>query len=306
MAREFVEWRDAVVASLAQRDDVVGVAGAGSTAATARADTFSDLDLFILVLPGAEDRYRHQIDWLPDADEVVLHLVEWHGGGKVLFGDGRMIEWGVGTPEAVSTWLADDAAVLLDHVNSGVAEAIASAQANPYPLNDMNRDDALATFVFAIHHGMGRVRRGEVVSGGEIIRSEAAAAMLRAARAGLAPTDPTLLDRLDIRRRVERAFPELAADLADALEGDPEGCARALVAVAQRHFAYGQTADGLPGNALDAVRPATAGRTEPATPTSADEIRWLLATARRQGDPPRRSPCCRPTRTPDESRERRA
>lgn len=234
MAHDFVAWRDAVVASLSSRDDVVGVAGLGSTAATARADEWSDLDMFILTSPGAEDNYRHRIDWLPHADEVVLHLVEWHGGGKVLFRDGRFMEWGVGTPDAVAGWLADDAVVLADR--GGVAEAIASARANPFPINDVTVDNALATFVFAIHHGMGRVRRGEVLSGGEIIRSEATSALLRAARAGLEPTDPALLDRLDIRRRVERAFPELAAAIAAAVAQDAEPAARSLLAVARDVF----------------------------------------------------------------------
>jgi len=257
MAHDFARWRDAVVASLATRDDVIGVGGLGSTAVTSRADEYSDLDVFILTTPGAEDRYRHQIDWLPDADEVVLHLVEWHGGGKVLFADGRMIEWGVGTPAAVSTWLAGEGVVLFDRrdpVFGGAAEALAAAQSNPYAVNDVTESDALATFVFAIHHGMGRVRRGELVSGGDIIRSEAVAAPLRAARAGLAAPepgvlDPSIIDPIDVRRRVERGFPELAADIAAAVAQHPEPAARALLEVADTHFA-----GRLPARAVAAVR----------------------------------------------------
>ncbi|MES1170750.1 MAG: hypothetical protein ABUL56_00120 [Actinomycetota bacterium] len=257
MTHDFARWRDAVVASLASRDDVVGVGGLGSTAVTSRADEYSDLDIFILTIPGAEDRYRHHIDWIPDADDVVLHLVEWHGGGKVLFADGRMIEWGVGTPAAVSTWLAGEGVVLFDRrdaVHGGAAEALAAAQANPYAVNDVNERNALATFVFAIHHGMGRVRRGEVVSGGDIIRSEAVAALLRAARAGLAAPepgalDPGILDPIDVRRRVERAYPVLANDIANAVAQHPEPAARALLEMAHSHFG-----GRLPATAVAAVR----------------------------------------------------
>ena len=267
MTHDFARWRDAVVASLASRDDVVGVGGLGSTAVTSRADEYSDLDIFILTIPGAEDRYRHHIDWIPDADDVVLHLVEWHGGGKVLFADGRMIEWGVGTPAAVSTWLAGEGVVLFDRrdsVHGSAAEALAAAQANPYAVNDVNERDALATFVFAIHHGMGRVRRGEVVSGGDIIRSEAVAALLRAARAGLASPepgaldpgildpgilDPSTLDPIDVRRRVERAYPVLANDIANAVAQHPEPAARALLEMAHSHFG-----GRLPATAVAAVR----------------------------------------------------
>ena len=244
---DFIAWRDAVVASLAERDDVVGAGGMGSTAATHRADEWSDLDIFILTVPGAEDRYRHSIDWLPGSDQAVLHLVEWHGGGKVLFRDGRFVEWGVGTPDAVAGWLADDAAVLVDR--GGAAEAIGSAQRNPYPVNDMGIDDALATFVIAIRHGMGRVRRGELVSGGDIIRSEAVAALLRAARAGLEPSNPAVLDRLDVRRRVERAFPQLAKAIAAAVAQEPERAAQELLSLAEAHFG-----DRVPTAAIATVR----------------------------------------------------
>jgi len=235
-----------VVASLSSRDDVVGVAGLGSTAVTSRADEYSDLDLFILTDPGAEDRYRHAIDWLPDADDVVLHLVEWHGGGKVLFRDGRFIEWGVGTPEAVATWLAGEGAVLFDRGQASAA--LSSAQRNPYPANDMSEADALATLLFLLHLGVARARRGEVVSAGEVIRSEAVAALLRAARTGLTPADATSLDPIDVRRRVERAFPELAAGIAEAVAQDPEPAARSLLALARTHFG-----DRVPAQAVAAI-----------------------------------------------------
>ncbi|MCR6711352.1 MAG: hypothetical protein NVV57_01085 [Demequina sp.] len=257
MTLDFVTWRDSVVASLAARDDVVGVAGLGSTAATERADEFSDLDLFIIVAPGVHDRYRHELDWLPNAEDAVLHLVEWHGGGKVLFRDGRFIEWGVGTPEEVGTWLAGEGVILFDR-DGDAAMALASAQANPYPVNVVSEADALATFLFAINQGMGRVRRGELVSGGDIIRSEAVAALLRAARSGLKPATPGALDPIDVRRRVERAFPALASAIAAAVARDPEPAARALLAAARDAFG-----ERLPVGAVEAVSARYGWRIEP-------------------------------------------
>jgi len=251
MTREFTKWRDSVVASLAAREDVVGVAGLGSTAATERADEFSDLDLFIIVAPGAHNRYRNELDWLPQSDDVVLHLVEWHGGGKVLFRDGRFIEWGVGTPQEVSTWLAGEGEVLFDR-SGEAATALANAQANPFPVNEATEEAALATFLFAINQGMGRLRRGEVVSGGEIIRSEAVAALLRAARAQLSQADASpasrVLDPIDVRRRVESAFPLLADGIATAVAQAPEPAAIALLALATEHFG-----DRLPMSAVAAI-----------------------------------------------------
>lgn len=248
MNDEFLRWRDAVVTALAAREDVLGVAGLGSTAATARADEWSDLDMFIMVSPGAEDRYRHHVDWLPVPDDVVAHLVEWHGGGKVLLRDGRFIEWGVGTPEAVSTWLAGEGTILFDRDGETATRALASAQRTPYPQGQQTEASALTNFVIALHHGMSRVRRGELVSGGEIIRSEAVAALLRAARAGLEPLDASALDALDVRRRVERAFPALASGITDAVAKDPESAAKALLSVALKHCG-----DRVPADAVAAV-----------------------------------------------------
>jgi len=60
---------------------VVGVVGMGSTADASRVDEWSVLDVAIVVVPGAEGRYRGQVDGMPEADRLVLVLEEHHGGG---------------------------------------------------------------------------------------------------------------------------------------------------------------------------------------------------------------------------------
>ena len=234
MTRAFTAWLDDAVERLSASAEVVGVVAMGSTADVSRADEWSDHDVAIVVRPGSESRFRDSIDWMPDADRVTLRTVEWHGGGKALMDDGRMVEWGVATVSSLARWLADDARVLLDR--GGVADAVSAAQSAPHPPNDVDLPRDLATLLFAVRSGVSRLRRGERLSGAEIVRSEAAGALLRAIRAGVASERRATLDRLDGRRRFEVAYPALAAEVARALDSDPETRARQLIAIAAREF----------------------------------------------------------------------
>ena len=60
-------WLEAALATLSARDDVVGVVGMGSTADASRVDEWSDHDVAIVVIQGAEGRYRGQVDWMPES-----------------------------------------------------------------------------------------------------------------------------------------------------------------------------------------------------------------------------------------------
>jgi hypothetical protein len=230
-------WLEATLATLSQRDDVVGVVGMGSTADASRVDEWSDHDVAIVVTPGAEERYRGTTDWMPQPEHVVLVLEEHHGGGKAVYDDGHFVEWGVATLDSLATWAAEDYTVFLDR--GGVTQVMEQVASTPFPSNapDATRDAAL--FLTALLHGVGRARRGENLSAGDIIRGDAVRALLRAARAR-SDTDLSVLDRLDGLRRVERAFPDLAAQIAAAIAEYPEPAARALLGIAERQLGVGE------------------------------------------------------------------
>jgi len=229
-------WLGASLTILAARDDVVGVVAMGSTADAARVDEWSDHDVAIIVVPGAEGRYVGQVDWMPESHRIVLTLEEHHGGGKAVYDDGHLVEWGVATVESIGTWAADDYKVLLDR--GGVADVMERVVSTPFPSNlpDATRDAAM--FLTALLHGVGRARRGESLSAGNIIRHDAVHALLRAARAQ-SHADVSALDRLDGLRRIERAFPDLTAQISAALAMEPEHAARTLLGIAERHLGVG-------------------------------------------------------------------
>ncbi len=80
--------------------------------------------------------------------------------------------------------------------------------------------------------GVGRARRGEVLSAGRSIRDEAVAYLLTALAATL-PGDRARLDTLDPRRRFDFVHPEIAARIESAIRLEPESAARGILDVAE-------------------------------------------------------------------------
>lgn len=243
-------WLDMLVASLSAREDVVGIVGMGSTADASRVDEWSDHDVAIITEPASTALFRDGLAWLPDTGDLVLSTVEHHGGGKAVYRDGHLVEWGVATLESLRSWAADDYRVLFDR--GGVAAVMAEIASRPFAANEADAQRDVAVFLFELLHGVGRWRRGERISGGNVIRNEATAALIRAARALLPSQDAATLDRLDGFRRVERAYPELAAQIAEAVAQSPEAAARRLLDIATEHLGIGTK--GLPPTAVSAVR----------------------------------------------------
>ncbi|MGX5680096.1 hypothetical protein [Schumannella luteola] len=240
---------DLLAATARERADIIGLAGMGSTADRARVDEWSDHDFALITLPGAEDGYRHDLSWLPASDAIALSIVEHHGGVKVVYDDGHVLEFGVTALAGLDSWSGNAYDVLVD--KGGVEEAFAALVARPLPTGP--RDDAadVGLVLTQVLIGMGRLRRGEVLSAGESIRSEALAHLLRALGRRL-PGDQSRLDTLDPRRRFELVHPELGARIAHALSGDLETGAQELLRIAEQQLAPGWAE--FPQRGLAAVR----------------------------------------------------
>lgn len=230
-------WTEAAVATLVERDDVVGVVGMGSTGATERVDEWSDHDVALAVAPGAQLRYQGAIDWMPESHRVVGVALEHHGGACAVYDDGHVVEWGVATVEGLSSWVADDYAVLLDR--GGVADAMAAAAARPFPSNEPSLARDTTLFLASLLKGVGRARRGEVLSARRTIAVESVDALVRAVKAG-SPSGAPGLDRLDGMRRLESGYSELSQRIETALQADVETAARDLLRIAGAHLGVGE------------------------------------------------------------------
>jgi len=217
----------------ASRADVVGLVGFGSTADRARADDGSDHDFAWLTVPGAEDRYRHDLSWLPGHSRIALSAVEWHGGVKVVYDDGHRLEFGIADLAGFSTWAGAPVDVIVG--DERVREA-AAAVGSHRPHGEVDPDAELVLFHTQLLSGIGRARRGERASAAGLIRGEAVDHLLRVVTALIPPHTPEShqrLDPLDPRRRFDAAYPILAEQIEAACQLDVLSSAGALLDLAQ-------------------------------------------------------------------------
>lgn len=227
----FDRFLELLIAEAKARHDVVGVVAFGSTADRQRADEWSDHDIAWVVQPGAEDRYRDDLRWLPTTEPVVISVIEHHGGGKVVDEGGHVVEFGVTTVDGLDGWFINRYEVLVDR--GGIREALerVASKIGPDGPADDAREIRLALAQLLI--GVGRYRRGEVLSAGQSIRSEAVAHLLVVLGHRL-PGGGVHLDSLDPRRRFELVNPAIGASIERALRLDPETCARELLELSER------------------------------------------------------------------------
>lgn len=225
-----------LVRRVAGDPDVLGVVLLGSAADTARADAWSDLDVWLVTVPGADERYRVDLGWLPGAERAVSVVRETAHGLVVLTDDARMVELAVSDLDGLATFRADAARVVHDRgpVTAAVA-AITVPAAEGVPGADAVAR-ALGMLPTHLLVGVGRARRGEVLSGGAFVRGHAVGDLLTALRAGIGPEQGGVLDPLDPLRRVERVAPERAAVLAEVQAHDVETAARLLLDAGEAWF----------------------------------------------------------------------
>ena len=230
----FEQYLDAVTNRLRDDPRVVGLVAMGSTAERDRVDEWSDHDLAIVTLPGHQDELRHERGWLPDADRLV-------------FDDGRVVEFGVATPEELAGWSVHHHDVLFDC--GGVAEAVARAVARSPRNADADLGATLAIVVAHTHIGAGKAARGELLAASSALRGDAVTALATAVT--IVSDADARADYLDPRRRLEQTHPEVARSLAEALRLDEQALARRLLEIAEQ--LVGDRAE-FPRAAVDAVR----------------------------------------------------
>lgn len=234
---------------LGGRDGVVGLVGMGSTAERDRVDEWSDHDLAVITADGSQPTFRSASAWLPDPERIALEVHEHHGGVKVVYDDGHVVEYGIAGLDELEGWSADAYEVLLDR--GGVAETMLAVAAKPAPIGpDLRRDLGLVLALALI--GVGRARRGERLSANALIRGDAVDALTRAIAATVAPLEGARPDSLDSARRFESAHPWIAERIDGLLASPTEDCARGLVDLAVETFGVGD--GGVDGRALRAVR----------------------------------------------------
>lgn len=230
--QRFFDYTDRLIEN-AQRDpNVLGLVLVGSTADTSRVDEWSDHDFFWVVKPGAGDTYRNELSWIPDIEQSVLHPQETAHGLKVVFEDGRVLEFAVFEDSELELAALNAYAVPVDKADLTArcaAIAAKSAVTRPY---DFSKEFEL--FLALILIGTGRARRGEVLIAGQFIRSYCAEKLLGLIRAAHAPVPGTesQQDNLNGFRRFELQYPSMARRIENACQKEVDAAALDLLNIA--------------------------------------------------------------------------
>lgn len=227
----YAAFTDRLLANLASDDDVLGVVLVGSSAGLGGGpDASSDHDFFVVARPGAQDRFRTDLRWLPDARDLVLQFRETAHGVKALYASGHLVELAAFDPDELALARINRYRVALDRadITARAAAVRAATDALPPPAPAHHAGQLLTNLIVAA----ARATRGERLSANHFVRVSALAHLVTLLR--LQRGDDPSRDNLDPLRRFERSFPALGDELDAALQQPIHACARALLAIARR------------------------------------------------------------------------
>lgn len=226
--QKFLAYRESLRDNLLQLPQVIGLIFVGSAADTSRVDKWSDHDFFVVTTPGSAEAMRQDLSWLPHFEHIVLAPRETAHGLKVVFTDGRVLEFAIFEDAELELAGANDFAVFIDKANiQSRMEAIAK-RSKPAEFDEVREFEL---FLCQLLIGVGRARRGEVLIAGQHMRSYALTNLLGLIRHWSKPKSGTghLEDNLNRFRRFEKQYPAQAERIEALLEQDPEECAKGML-----------------------------------------------------------------------------
>jgi hypothetical protein len=226
--QKFLAYRESLRDNLLQLPQVIGLVFVGSAADTSRVDKWSDHDFFVVTTPGSAEALRQDLSWLPHFEHIVLSPRETEHGLKVVFTDGRVLEFAIFEDAELELAGANDFAVFIDKANiQNRMDAIAKRSV-PGAFDEVREFEL---FLCQLLIGVGRARRGEVLIAGQHMRTYALTNLLGLIRHWAKPKTGTqhLEDNLNRFRRFEKQYPAEAAQVEALLEQDPEACAKGML-----------------------------------------------------------------------------
>jgi hypothetical protein len=146
--------------------EVLGLVLLGSSSGQPPApDDFSDHDLFVVTRPGAQERFRNDLGWLPNSAELVLSFRETAHGVRAVDRTGHVVEFAAFDPDELSLARVNRYSVPLDKAD--VRERMAKVQRETAAGTATPPDERwlVGQFLTELVVGAGRYARGERISG---------------------------------------------------------------------------------------------------------------------------------------------
>lgn len=240
--------------------DVLGLVLLGSSSGEPPGpDEFSDHDLFVVTRSGAQERFRNDLGWLPNAADLVLSFRETAHGVRALDRSGHVVEFAVFDLDELDLARVNRYSVPLDKAD--VRERVRRVQQTTAALQPPDPRWLAGQFLTELAVGAMRYGRGERTSAHLRVRAQAVQHLLGLARLRATADQRGRLDALDVSRRVESVLPEVARAIESAVRAPIPAAIRALLALGQR-LAPDLVPPGVP-----AVLESLIARAEAAAPT---------------------------------------
>jgi hypothetical protein len=228
--KTFLQFSDALRKSLETRSEVIGLVLVGSTAATNRVDEWSDHDFFVITKAGSAESMRQDLSWLPRHSEIAFSPRETEHGLKVIYQGGQVLEFAVFDDPELEVVSVNSYAVVLDRTNIKTRmDAIAARRKT----HAFNAEAEFELFLGQILIGVGRARRGELLSAGQFVDTFAMNHALGLIRSWSSSIDAsqTVEDDLNRFRRFEFQYAEIGTALQSLRLMDVESSAKELLKI---------------------------------------------------------------------------
>jgi lincosamide nucleotidyltransferase len=200
---------------------LLGLGSAGEE--TARMDAYSDLDFFVIVKPGQKASYLASLDWLAAVAPLAYFFQNTADGYKALFADGIFCECAIFEPDELASIPFASGRILWKDDAFDVCLCVP----RPSQPSQHTQEFLLGEALTNLYVGMGRVLRGEVLSGTRFIQGYAVDRVLELTRF-LEPARGATADLFASERRYEQRFPQTAHHLPDFLQGYRKNAESAL------------------------------------------------------------------------------
>ena len=229
-----LERLDAIGRSLSQEAAARALIGLGSSGQeTERLDRWSDLDFFVIVDEGAQERFLSSLDWLAHAAPLLWHFRNTPDGHKAWMTDGVFCEFAVFAPSQLP------AIAYAPGRTVWARSAGDDRWAEPVrPVPRSSRSDPtwlLGELLSNLHVGLLRWHRGERLAGSRLVQVHALDRLVGLITATAERPEAASPDPFNAERRLEQRHPEFAATLPEFMPGIERTPQAALAMLAALH-----------------------------------------------------------------------
>jgi lincosamide nucleotidyltransferase len=225
---------DVIGLSLSESGTALALLGLGSVGVEMeRLDEYSDLDFFVIVKPGCKPGYLASLAWLASVHPLAYAFLNTADGYKALFADGIFCEFAIFEPSELASIPFTRGRIIWK--DDTFDESLCVPQ--PTRQSEHTREWLLGEALTNLYVGLGRVQRGEILSGTRLIQSYAVDHLLELTKflesAQAQPEDPFAHER-----RFELRYPQTARHLPAFVQGYERNAesALAILEFLEAHF----------------------------------------------------------------------